>query len=62
MVQEKITSHVNARIGLLGNPSDSYFGKTISLSLANFCAEVTCSDLNIFRTLIYDQHNLSKAP
>ncbi|KAK9904684.1 hypothetical protein WJX75_000560 [Coccomyxa subellipsoidea] len=40
MVQEKITSHVNARIGLLGNPSDSYFGKTISLSLANFCAEV----------------------
>lgn len=54
MVQEKITSRVNARIGLLGNPSDSYFGKTISLSLANFCAEVTCSDLNSFRTLIYD--------
>ncbi|KAJ7970755.1 Glucuronokinase 1 [Quillaja saponaria] len=29
-----------ARIGLLGNPSDVYFGKTISLSLGNFWASV----------------------
>ncbi|KAK6928408.1 GHMP kinase N-terminal domain [Dillenia turbinata] len=29
-----------ARIGLLGNPSDVYFGKTISFSLGNFWAEV----------------------
>ncbi|KAM7509866.1 hypothetical protein LguiB_008741 [Lonicera macranthoides] len=29
-----------ARIGLLGNPSDVYYGKTISLSLANFWASV----------------------
>ena len=35
-----ITSRVFARIGLLGNPSDGFFGKTISLSLANFYAEV----------------------
>ena len=35
-----ITSRVFARIGLLGNPSDGFFGKTISLSLANFHAEV----------------------
>lgn len=29
------------RIGLIGNPSDGYFGKTISLAFTNFCAEVT---------------------
>jgi hypothetical protein len=33
-------SRVHARIGLLGNPSDGYNGKTISFSLANFYAEV----------------------
>lgn len=29
-----------ARVGLLGNPSDVYFGRTISFSLANFWASV----------------------
>ncbi|KAK6256396.1 hypothetical protein SCA6_017701 [Theobroma cacao] len=29
-----------ARVGLLGNPSDVYFGKTISFSLGNFWASV----------------------
>ncbi len=32
---------VLSRIGLMGNPSDGFFGKTISLSIANFWAEVT---------------------
>jgi glucuronokinase len=38
---------VYARIGLLGNPSDGFFGKTVSLSLANFYAEarVRCTPL-----------------
>lgn len=30
-----------ARAGLVGNPSDGYFGKTISFTIRNFCAEVT---------------------
>jgi glucuronokinase len=30
-----------ARAGLIGNPSDGYHGKTISLIVRNFCAEVT---------------------
>ncbi len=30
-----------ARAGLLGNPSDGYFGKTISISVKNFGAHVT---------------------
>lgn len=29
-----------ARVGLLGNPSDVYFGNTISFSLGNFWASV----------------------
>lgn len=29
-----------ARVGLLGNPSDVYFGRTISFSLGNFWATV----------------------
>jgi glucuronokinase len=30
-----------ARAGLVGNPSDGYFGKTISFVVRNYCAEVT---------------------
>ena len=29
-----------ARVGLMGNPSDGFFGRTISVSMANFWAEV----------------------
>lgn len=38
---ENITCQTCARVGLLGNPSDGFFGKTISLSIANFWAEAT---------------------
>lgn len=31
-----------ARAGLLGNPSDGYFGKTLSMIVKNFRARVTC--------------------
>lgn len=36
-----IRTQAFARIGLLGNPSDGYFGKTISCSIRNFAAQVT---------------------
>ncbi|XP_052196657.1 glucuronokinase 1-like [Diospyros lotus] len=35
-----IEHKVHARVGLLGNPSDVYYGRTISLSLGNFWASV----------------------
>lgn len=35
-----ITAHAHARAGLVGNPSDGYFGKTISFSIRNFRATV----------------------
>ncbi|MCX7046699.1 MAG: GHMP kinase [Candidatus Sumerlaeota bacterium] len=37
-----IRTRAYARAGLIGNPSDGYFGKTIAVILRNFCAEVTC--------------------
>ena len=30
-----------ARVGLVGNPSDGYHGKTIAFTISDFCAEVT---------------------
>jgi glucuronokinase len=37
-----IRAHAHARAGLIGNPSDGFFGKTISLILRNFTATVSC--------------------
>lgn len=37
----RTTKRAYARIGLMGNPSDGFNGKTISLSIKNFWAEVT---------------------
>src|SRR5260370_24614837 len=34
------TAHAFARAGLVGNPSDGYFGKTISFVVGNFKATV----------------------
>jgi len=36
-----INTRSHARAGLVGNPSDGYFGKTISFTFENFFAEVT---------------------
>jgi len=36
-----ITSHAHARAGLIGNPSDGYFGKTISFLIRNFKVTVS---------------------
>ena len=35
-----VTAHAYARAGLVGNPSDGYFGKTISFIVKNFAATV----------------------
>ncbi|NQT53797.1 GHMP kinase, partial [bacterium] len=36
-----IHTKAHARAGLLGNPSDGFYGKTISFIIRNFAAEVT---------------------
>ncbi|MDD5230665.1 MAG: GHMP kinase [Candidatus Marinimicrobia bacterium] len=60
-----IETHAYARAGLLGNPSDGYFGKTISIIVANFGAHISLyetpelkiespdSDQNIYKN-VYD--------
>ena len=40
----KVTAWVPARAGLCGNPSDGYFGRTISLALGNFGATITVEE------------------
>jgi glucuronokinase len=39
-----ISTKAYARAGLVGNPSDGYFGKTISFIIRNYCAEVTLTE------------------
>lgn len=39
-----IVCRTYARVGVLGNPSDGFFGKTISLSVKNFWAEVSIEE------------------
>ncbi|MBN2010747.1 GHMP kinase [candidate division KSB1 bacterium] len=60
-----IESRAYARAGLLGNPSDGYFGKTISISVRNFGAHVSLyqtpelhiepadQDVGIFRNIYH---------
>lgn len=42
MMPAIIETYAYARAGLIGNPSDGYFGKTISISVRNFRARVIC--------------------
>lgn len=36
-----IETKAHARVGLVGNPSDGYYGKTVAVILKNFAAEIT---------------------
>ena len=44
-----ITRRAHARVGLVGNPSDGFFGKTISVSVENFWAEVAIHESDTVR-------------
>ena len=46
------------RIGLLGNPSDVYYGKTISLSLANFWTSVKLEPSADLVIVLHPTHDL----
>jgi glucuronokinase len=51
-----IETQAYARAGLLGNPSDGYFGKTISIIVKNFSASVSLyepmdEDLSVYRSI-----------
>ncbi len=44
MAGRVVERHAFARAGLLGNPSDGYFGRTLSMALRNFSATVTLEE------------------
>ncbi|KAK7069818.1 hypothetical protein SK128_016027 [Halocaridina rubra] len=49
--KDPIMKRAYARIGLMRNPSDGFYGKTISLSIANFWAEVTITESSTLRLI-----------
>ncbi|XP_077962344.1 glucuronokinase with putative uridyl pyrophosphorylase isoform X4 [Gasterosteus aculeatus] len=51
-----ITCRSFARVGLMGNPSDGFHGKTIAMSICNFWAEVTLVES---QTLVLVPHPLN---
>lgn len=53
----RIEQRAYARVGFLGNPSDAYFGKTISFSLANFYATVVLEPSPTIRFLPHAVHD-----
>ncbi len=44
-----IRTRAHARAGLIGNPSDGYFGKTISIIIRNYEAQVTLYETPVLR-------------
>ena len=50
-----IEAHAYARAGLLGNPSDGYFGKTISIIIKNFGARVSLEPTPELRIEAHDR-------
>lgn len=66
-----IETRAYARAGLLGNPSDGYFGKTISISVRNFGASITLhespelhlkpqvQDSNVFKNIFHLRDTIS---
>ena len=55
-VQAPITKKAYARVGLMGNPSDGFNGKTISLSIRNYWAQAT---IEPSATLVLERHPLN---
>jgi glucuronokinase len=49
-----VTAHAYARAGLVGNPSDGYFGKTISFIVKNFAATVQLWEAPHFEIILGD--------
>ncbi|KAI5651164.1 hypothetical protein M9H77_37169 [Catharanthus roseus] len=57
--EEGVIKHkAYARVGLLGNPSDVYYGRTISFSLADFWASVRLNPSKDLRIVPHPIHDL----
>jgi len=50
-----VSSKAFARAGLLGNPSDGYFGKIIAVTIKDFSAEVSLEETGDLKIVVPDQ-------
>ncbi len=57
MSTKNLSTVVHARAGLLGNPSDGYFGKTISCLISNFSAKITLQESEIIELLPHPSYD-----
>ncbi len=55
-----VETHAHARAGLIGNPSDGYYGKTISVIVRNFAARVALWESPELE-IIPDQRDVSRS-
>jgi len=53
----RLQTGVHARAGLLGNPSDGYFGKTLACLVGNFKARVTLEESDYLRLQLHPQYD-----
>jgi hypothetical protein len=57
-----MTHKAYARIGFLGNPSDGYYGKTISFLLENFSATVSLEPSDTLKFVPSQEHDPQDFP
>ncbi|KAK9833238.1 hypothetical protein WJX84_010404, partial [Apatococcus fuscideae] len=57
-----VSHRCNARVGLLGNPSDGYFGKTLAFTLRDLYAEVCLEPSDTLQILPHPVHDGLQAP
>ncbi len=57
-----IRTSANARVGIIGNPSDGFFGKTIAATIANFSARVTLWESPSLQIVPHPVHDPSQFP
>ena len=56
-MDRSIKCEVYARVGILGNPSDGYYGNTIAIAIRNFSASVTLESSNVLTFRPLSIHN-----
>src|SRR5512140_2913967 len=56
-----IRKRAYARAGLVGNPSDGYHGKTISIIVRNFCAEAVLYEWDTVEIVLAQDHRAPRA-
>ncbi|CAG8465423.1 5721_t:CDS:2 [Paraglomus occultum] len=62
MTQTTVITRCHARVGLMGNPSDGFFGKTISFLISNFYVELTLLPNSFTHSLGYQSINFLSSP